>query len=400
MLVALQSPLPPSSESILTSLLNDLATVPDDFVLVLDDYHRIDAKSVDSAVAFLIEHLPPRMHLVITTREDPNLSLSRLRARDQLTELRATDLRFTPAEAAEFLNKVMGLNLSAQDVTALETRTEGWIAGLQLASLALRGNLAFQGQISTQGQQDAAGFIQSFTGGHRFVLDYLVEQVLQQQSESVQHFLLHTSILDRMCGPLCDAVLLQPSVPGQAILEYLEHANLFIVPLDNEREWYRYHQLFASLLRQRLGQSVKREEIAGYHFRASEWYEKNGDAAEAFQHAIAAGDFGRAAGLAETSWQGMNEGFQSAAWLGWVKQRPEKLIRSRPVLCTQIAWGFMNAGDVDKSEARLREAERCLEGPSDAMVIVDQEQFRILPARIAFARACTMLRIKVISFPQ
>ena len=192
----LQSPQPPPTESILTALLNEIATIPDDFVLVLDDYHVIDAKPVDHALTFLLEHLPPQMHLVITTREDPQLPLARLRARGQLTELRATDLRFTPSEAAGFLNQVMGLNLSAEDITALEARTEGWIAGLQLAAISL------------QGHEDATSFIKSFTGSHHFVLDYLVEEVLQQQSARVQTFLLRTSILDRLCGPLCDAVLL------------------------------------------------------------------------------------------------------------------------------------------------------------------------------------------------
>ena len=195
MLAALQSPQPPPTESILTALLNEIATIPDHFVLVLDDYHVIDAKPVDQALTFLLEHLPPQMHLVIATREDPQLPLARLRARGQLTELRAADLRFTPAEAAEFLNQVMGLNLSAEDIAALETRTEGWIAGLQLAALSM------------QGHQDTTSFIKSFTGSHHFVLDYLVEEVLQQQPESVQTFLLRTSILDRLCGPLCDAVL-------------------------------------------------------------------------------------------------------------------------------------------------------------------------------------------------
>ena len=195
MLGVLQSPQPPPTESILTALLNEIAAIPDDFVLVLDDYHVIDSKPVDEALTFLLEHLPPQMHLVIATREDPHLPLARLRARGQLTELRAADLRFTPAEAAEFLNQMMGLNLSAEDIAALETRTEGWIAGLQLAALSM------------QGHQDATSFIKSFTGSHHFVLDYLVEEVLQQQSESVQTFLLRTSILDRLCGPLCDAVL-------------------------------------------------------------------------------------------------------------------------------------------------------------------------------------------------
>ncbi len=194
-------PQPPPTEAILTALLNDITTLADNFILVLDDYHVIDSQPVDQALVFLVEHLPPQLHLVIATREDPSLPLARLRVRGQLTELRATDLRFTPAEAAEFLNRVMGLNLSAEDIAVLENRTEGWIAGLQLAALAL------QGPISMQGHQDTASFIQSFTGSHHFVLDYLIEEVLQQQSESIQTFLLRTSILDRLCGSLCDAVL-------------------------------------------------------------------------------------------------------------------------------------------------------------------------------------------------
>jgi LuxR family transcriptional regulator, maltose regulon positive regulatory protein len=370
----LQSPQLPPTESILTLLLNEITTISDNFIIVLDDYHVVDVKPIGNIITFLLDHIPPQMQLVITTREDPNLPLARLRARGQLTELRVVDLRFTSSEAAEFLNSLMGLNLSAEDITALENRTEGWIAGLQLAALSL------------QGHQDTTSFIQSFTGSHHFVVDYLLEEVLKQQSENLQAFLLRTSILNHMCGSLCDDVLLDPSASGQETLEYLEHANLFIVPLDNERRWYRYHHLFADLLRQRLGQSQTPEEIAQYHICASEWYEKNGDQAEAFRHLIAARDFSRAAGLAERSWQRMNENYQSAAWLGWVKQLPDELIRSRPVLCTQIAWGFMNASDVNASESRLRDAERRLEDPSDGMVIVDKEQFRSLRARIAFAR--------------
>src|SRR2546421_10583130 len=225
----LQSPQPPPPEAMLTALLNEITTLPDHFVLVLDDYHVIDAKAVDMALTYLVEHLPPQMHLVIAPREDPQLPLARLRARGQLTELRAADLRFTPSEAAAFLTQVMGLKLSAEDIAALERRTEGWIAGLQLAALSM------------QGHEDAASFILSFTGSHHFVLDYLLEEVFGQQSESNQNFLLRTSILDRMSGALCDAVVLDSSASGQATLEYLEHANLFIVPLDNERRWYRYH---------------------------------------------------------------------------------------------------------------------------------------------------------------
>ena len=270
LLGVLQSPQPPLTEAILTSLLNEITALPNPFVLVLDDYHVIDAKPVDNALNFLLEHLPPQMHLVIATREDPPLPLARLRAQGQLTELRVTDMRFTPAEVAGFLNQVMGLALSAKDIAELETRTEGWVAGLQLAALSM------------QGQADTASFIKSFTGSHHFVLDYLVEEVLQQQSEHVQAFLLRTSILDRLCGPLCDAVLRDSSITGQATLEYIEHANLFIIPLDNERRWYRYHHLFAELLRQRLHQRIAvstedpKSGVNKLHIRASQWYEENG----------------------------------------------------------------------------------------------------------------------------
>jgi LuxR family maltose regulon positive regulatory protein len=371
-LSVLQSPQPPTTESILTALLNEINTLPDNFVFVLDDYHVIDSKPVDNVLTFLLEHLPPQMHLVIATREDPQIPLSRLRARGQLTELRAADLRFTPAEAAEFLNQVMGLNLSEDDIAALEARTEGWIAGLQLAALSM------------QGQQDTASFIQAFTGSHHFVLDYLVEEVLHQQPEDVQTFLLRTSILERMCGPLCDALLGSPSASGQETLEYLERTNLFIVPLDNERCWYRYHHLFGDLLRQRLG---KPKEFAEFNLRASLWHEENGDLGAAFHHAIAAGDFGRAAGLAESAWQGMDDRFQTAAWLGWVKKLPEDVIRVRPVLSTQIARAFIDAGEPEASEVYLQAAERCLNGSSRVIVVADEAQLEPLPAVIAMTRA-------------
>jgi LuxR family transcriptional regulator, maltose regulon positive regulatory protein len=376
-LAVLQSSQPPSTESILTTLLNDITTISDSFLLVLDDYHLIDsqpvdaAMSIDGALAFLIEHQPPQIHLVIATREDPHLPLARLRARGQLTELRAADLRFTPAEAADFLNQVMGLNLTPEDIAALEARTEGWIAGLLLAALSM------------QGREDMASFIQAFTGSHHFVMDYLVEEVLGQQPESVQIFLLRTSILNRMCGPLCDAVLLDSptsgqETAGQETLEHLEHTNLFIVPLDNERYWYRYHHLFADLLRQRLGSS---QELPKYHLRASEWYEANNDLAEAFNHALAAGGFERAARLAEVAWQGMERSFQSAAWLGWVKKIPNAVICSRPQLCVQLGSAFSDAGELVSSETHLQYAERALVGA------MDREEFKSLPGAIALIRA-------------
>ncbi len=372
LVAVLQSPQPPPTESILTTLINEITTIPDNFIFVLDDYHVIDSKLVDKALTFLIEHLPPQMHLVIATREDPKLPLSRLHVRNQLTELRAADLRFTPAEAAGFLNQVMGLDLSAEDIAALETRTEGWIAGLQLAA------------ISMQGHSDTTSFIKSFTGSHYFVLDYLVEEVLQQQSESIRTFLLRTSILDRMCGPLCDAVLGSPSASGQETvsaqetLEYLERTNLFIVPLDSERHWYRYHHLFGDLLRQRLG---KPKEFAEFHLSASRWHEENGDLGAAFHYAIAAGDYDRAAGLAEAAWQGMEGSFQTAGWLGWVKKLPEEVIRARPALCVELGSAFSLAGEPETSEIHLQNAEQALAGA------VDKAELKLFQGSIALARA-------------
>lgn len=362
----LQAHPPPQTETVLTTLLNEISTSTRDFVLVLDDYHVIDSKPIDEAFAFFVERLPPQMHLVIATREDPRLPLARLRARGQLTELRAADLRFTPAEAADFLNRVMGLKLSAENISALESRTEGWIAGLQLAA------------ISMQGLPDAASFIQSFTGSHRFVLDYLIEEVLQRQPENVQTFLLRTSILDRMCGPLCDAVLDSPPASGQETLEYLDRANLFIVPLDQERGWYRYHHLFGDLLRQRLGQP---KDLPEYHLRASAWYEANNDLAEAFRHALAADDFEQAACLAEAAWQRMERNFQSLAWLGWVKKLPDSAICSRPWLCVQVGWAYSDVGEVNSSETYLQHAERALAGMND------QQDFKLILGNIALIRA-------------
>ncbi len=341
----LQSPQPPSAESILTALLNEITTIPDNFILVLDDYHIIDSKPVDNALTFLLKHLPPQMHLVIATREDPHLPLSRLRARGQLTELRAADLRFTPTEAAEFLNQMMGLNLSAENIAALEARTEGWIAGLQLAA------------ISMQGHKDTTSFIKSFTGSHHFVLDYLVEEVLGQQSESVQTFLLRTSILDRMCGPLCDAVLLAPSASGQETLEYIESANLFIVPLDSERRWYRYHHLLADLLRQRLQQIGG---VGEYHIRASQWYEDNGLELEAFHHAAAANDVERAERLMEGKGIPLHFRGAAATLLDWLASLPTTVLNARPSLWVRYASLLLVTGQTTGVEQKLHAAEAAL----------------------------------------
>ncbi|MEN8240422.1 MAG: LuxR C-terminal-related transcriptional regulator [Chloroflexota bacterium] len=351
----LQSPQPPSAETILTTLLNEITTISDNFTLVLDDYHVIDAKAVDDALAYLLEYLPPQMHLIITTREDPQIPLARLRARGQLTELRAADLRFTRSEAAAFLNHGMELNLSKEDISALETRTEGWIAGLQLAAISMQG-------------QDTSSFIQSFTGSNRFVLDYLVEEVLQQQPENVQEFLLRTSILDRVCAPLCDALLLDADITGQETLEYLERTNLFIVPLDNERRWYRYHHLFADLLRHRLHQSTasssgnKDRGEDELHIRASVWYEENGLEIEAFHHAVASNDIKHATRLMEGG--GMPLHFRGAVTpvLSWLKSLPTTVLDAKPSLWVMYASALSMTGQMSGVEEKLQAAEKALHG--------------------------------------
>ena len=339
---ALQSPQRPPTESILTALLNEITTISDDFFLILDDYHVIESKSVDSALGFLLEHLPSNLHLVIATRADPDLPLPRLRGRGQLTELRTADLRFTPSEAADFLNQVMGLSLSADDIAALESRTEGWIVGLQLAALSM------------QGIQDTAGFIQSFTGSHHFVLDYLLEEVLQKQPESIQNFLLCTSIFDRLCGPLCDDGLLDASASGQETLEYLEHANLFIIPLDNERHWYRYHHLFAELLRNRLAR-IYSDQIPELHRRASDWYGRNGLPSEGITHALAIQDWSRAAEIIERFSDELPMRGESNTRLSWLESFPAHIRLERPRLGLVYAWALFMSNQLDHAEQQLNQ---------------------------------------------
>jgi LuxR family maltose regulon positive regulatory protein len=365
---------------LLTALLNDLTTLGD-VVLVLDDYHAIESPPIDEALTFFVDHLPPQLRLVIASREDPPLPLARLRARGHLTELRAADLRFTPDEAAEFLNEAMGLKLSARDIDALESRTEGWIAGLQLAALSM------------QGRSDTASFIQAFTGSHRFVLDYLMEEVLQRQPENVRHFLLQTSILNRLCGSLCDAVTDRSD--GRSLLETVEHDNLFVVPLDDQRRWYRYHHLFADVLHTRLLEE-QADRVSELHRRASRWYEQNDLPADAIQHALLAKDFDRAANLIERVWLAMDLSYQSAMWLRWAQQLPAELIRAHPVLCLGVAWALLNGGELEAGEAWLRAAERWIDPtPQDAaqMIVADEAEYRALPASIAAARAYRTLAL-------
>lgn len=363
---ALHSAQPPPATTLLTTLLNELAALltpaaGQRLILVLDDYHVLEGEAVNQALTFLLEYLPPQLHLVISTREDPPLPLARLRARAQLTEVRAADLRFTPAEAADFLNQVMGLRLSSAEVAALDARTEGWIAGLQLAALSLQG----------QAPQAAASFIHSFSGSHHFVMDYLVEEVLNQQSAAVQRFLLCTSILERFCASLCDAVVGAAPPSGQATLAYLEQANLFLIPLDNERRWYRYHHLFADLLRQRLHQSASTgtdsDPIADYHRRASRWYAANGLEIDAFHHAVAANDVAHAAQLVEG--KGMPLHFRGAQLpiLKWLATLPPAMMDANPMLWVTYASVLLFAGKNSKIEQKLQAAEAALHHfPSDA----------------------------------
>ncbi|MGA2380337.1 MAG: LuxR C-terminal-related transcriptional regulator [Spirochaetia bacterium] len=381
-MAALHSPQPPSAESILTDLINEIDGISRDILLVLDDYHAVDSPRVDEQLAFLLEHLPARMRLVIASRADPNLPLARLRARGELTELRAADLRFSPDEAADFLGRVTGLELTAEDIAALESRTEGWIAGLQLAALSM------------QGQKDIAGFIHSFTGSHRFVLDYLAEEVLRHQSEGIQAFLLRTSILDRLCGSLCDALMQEGPGPlpnlgasGQETLEYLERANLFIVPLDSERRWYRYHRLFVELLRQRLEQSLAANKAGGetgaaaLHIRASRWCEENGLPIEAFRHAAAAADIDRAERLINSKEMPIHFRGAVIAILDLLASLPTTVLDARPSLRVLTATMSLVAGRTTGVEEALQAAERALQCAEPDETIHD------LTGRIAAARA-------------
>ena len=315
---------------------------------------------------------------MITTREDPSLPLSRYRVRGQLTELRAIDLRFTPEEAGSFLNQKMNLNLSLENIAALEARTEGWIAGLQLAA------------ISVQGHKDIGSVIKSFTGSHRYVLDYLVEEVLQHQSEQIRSFLLQTSILERLCAPMCNAVTERQN--GKEMLDVLERNNLFLIPLDDERKWYRYHHLFAEVLQAHL-LDTQPEEISNLNLRASAWYEQNGYSSDAILHALASEDFEYAAGLIELTWSAMDVSYKSSTWLGWVRKLPDELVRVQLVLSVGYAWALLECGELEFCETLLHDAERCLDTPTELMVVVDKEQFRSLPASIATARAYRSLAL-------
>jgi LuxR family maltose regulon positive regulatory protein len=359
-------------EVALAAVLNELSVLPDDVILVLDDYHLVDGPSVQPGLAFLLERLPPQVQLVLTTRADPALPLARLRAQGQLTEVRAADLRFTDDEVAAFLTATTGLSLDAGDVEALAHRTEGWVASLQLAALSLRN------------REDPSSFVAGFAGDDRYVVDYLVEEVLSQESQEVREFLLQTSVLDRLTGGLCDAVTGETT--GSSMLESLERRNLFVVPLDDRRQWYRYHHLFADVLSARL-LTERPDTIAELRRRASEWYAAAGLPEEAVRYALAAGDTGRAADLIEMALPDLRRERREGVLRRWAYDLPSDVVGRRPVLAVGLVGGLMASNDFPDVARRLDEVDQLLAGPTERMVVLDPAELLRLPAALEMYRA-------------
>jgi LuxR family maltose regulon positive regulatory protein len=375
---------PLAVEPALAALLNDLDGLTSELILVLDDYHLIHAPEVHEGMAFLLEHQPARLHLIVATRVDPPLPLARMRARGQLLEVRAADLRFTAEESAAYLNEAMALGLTDNDVAALDGRTEGWIAALQLAALSI------------QGRADVGAFIAEFAGDDRYIVDYLVEEVLARQSIDVRQFLLNTSVLDRLTGPLCDALTGRDN--GKATLVALERANLFLVPLDDKRQWYRYHHLFADVLRAHLVEECG-DEIADLHRRASTWFDANGDTPQAVSHALAAGDVGAAADLMERALPEVQRERREAELARWVEALPDEVVRLRPVLAIGLVGSLAQRSRFDAIPQRLSDIERALrakdgtwsEQPPREVIVVDEAAYRSVPARVEMYRAALAL---------
>jgi LuxR family transcriptional regulator, maltose regulon positive regulatory protein len=374
----LRGPHQASLEAVATAVINELSSLPGtgEVVLVLDDYHLVEAPPVHQSVAFLLDRLPPGLRLVLSTRADPPLPLARLRARGQLAELRAADLRFTLVETAAFLREATGLDLPAASVTALQDRTEGWAAGVQLAALSLRG------------QADPAGFIATFAGGHRYVLDYLTGEVLAGQPEHVLRFLLETSVLERLCGPLCDAVTGRTG--SQEMLEELDRANLFMVPLDEVRHWWRYHHLFADLLRTRLEREWPAA-LPGLHHAAAAWHEKHGFADDAVRHAIAAGETRWAARLVERHVETLLRRSEGATLERWLSTLPAESVRTRPRLFLAQAIAAVVSGRLEAVEPLVADAERAFaatgDEPHEPTVGRALSVLANVPASMAFLRA-------------
>ena len=368
------------SEAVLAPLLDVVSAVPATIILVLDDYHRITAQAVHDALAFLLDHAPNNLHLILATRADPPFPLARLRGQGQLTELRQADLRFTQHEAIAFLEKVTDLSLSSHDVAVLNEHTEGWVAGLQMAALSMRN------------QEDVPGFVAAFAGSHRYILDYLLEEVLYREPEHVQAFLLQTSILERLCGPLCDAIL-APGGPAswgaapdsQSVLEYLERSNLFITPLDDHREWYRYHQLFIDLLRQRLHR-ISPDLTSHLHRRASTWYAEHAMLPEAIEHSLAAQDYAQAMELISQIAEATLMRSEITTLMRWLDALPEAVLRQRADLCAFHAWTLLVSGQPwEMVQARLTDA--AAEGGREPV----DSRFALSPHSIATLRAFVAL---------
>ena len=365
---------PPPTELVLTTLLNELAAAPGEVWLVLDDYHLVDNHGLGQGMTFLLEHLPPHVHVVLSTRADPDLPLARWRARGELVEIRAADLRFAADEAAAYLDEATGLHLDPDDIAVLEERTEGWIAALQLAALSI------------QGRDDVSSFIARFAGDDRYLVDYLIEEVLQHQPEPVREFLLQTAVLDRLSGPLCDAVT--GRADGSQMIMALERANLFIVALDDRREWYRYHHLFADVLRARM-LSEQPEQVPLLHQRASRWYERHDLTEESVRHALAARDFDRAAHLIELAVSEIRRHRQEALLHGWLKALPDDVVRRSPVLSVLYGSMLMASGDLSAVGPRLDDAERALAAVPEGSALpwADTADLHMLPSTIAMYRA-------------
>ena len=371
-LALLASSRPPAIEQILTDLINQLAASKRRFVLVLDDIHVIEDAGIHNGLDFLIDHLPDGVHIVLASRSDPPLPLARLRARGDLNEIRVADLRFSQDETSRFFHDVMRLDLSGDEATALQQRTEGWIAGLQLAALSLRG------------RTDTSRFVDDFAGDDRYIVDYLIEEVLKRQPPRIRTFLLQTSIVERICGSLCDAIT--EGEGSREILEQLDRANLFLVPLDNRREWFRYHHLFADVLRTLLA-SESPEMLPQLHERASRWFEANNLTADAIRHALDAGDYSRAGGLIELGAKAMRQYRQEATLLNWIGQLPEDEVRRRPVLCALYAAMLLQTGQFARVEDLFAHVERLLLDPPPDMIITDQVEFDRLPTSNAVHRS-------------
>ena len=380
---ALRTIPPPPLEALLSGLIGEIDAVSQPFILVLDDFHTVTMPKVQDAIAFILEHRPSHLHLVIITRTDPAFPLSRLRAQGDLIEVRAADLCFTQEEAATFLNEISGLRFTPQQIRDLETRTEGWIAGLQLVTLSMVAH------------RDSANFIADFTGSHRYITDYLTEEVLRGQPVEIQSFLLQTSLLDRLSAPLCEALLseyrdssvedlspgvtLDPQLSSQQILEYLDRANLFIVPLDEVRQWYRYHHLFSDVLRNRLRQ-VYPQRVLDIHHKAAQWYQVNGFIGDALHHALTAGDFDWAAEMVEQNARKLLMHGEVITLINWAGRLPPEVSLARPWLLTHYGTALMLTGQIQAAEPLFEQAEQYLSN-------VDPAQRRHIQGDIAAMRA-------------